>query len=491
MRIRVATFRSNCFAATFVAAIACAEVDVHGDEAPLTPLTPAVATTANEAPVEKPSDRYVAAAELYRASKWNAAATAFEHFLSEHADDARAEQARFFLGECLLRDDKPAEAAEAFRLVLKTAAEPATIAAAQFRCGEALFQAGKHAEAVTALETFVDAQPKHAATARGWYYLAEATFALGRFEQAEHAAAHFTAVYADESTAPRVALLQAAALVQLGRNQEARAVLTPLEAEAGERRNPAFDVLDGSLDAADIDAALAHGELDAAQSQIKRFLKVHAAHELAPYVAFRSAEISFAEGKWNEAAERFAAVLVRKELNAELRPSAWLGRVQALAQDRNWDEVLTVAAEAREKLSTWPRRYEFDYLRGRAHLAKAEMNEARTAFGRVLSSNDAVGTETAALAQYMTAETHFLQRHYDTALADYRRAAEHKYPYWQAAAQLQAGKCCEQLHRPEEARAAYDVVLTDFAESAFAAEARTRREACLRQASAPAAPQRK
>lgn len=480
----------NCFAATLVAAIACA-AGAYGEDAPLTPLTPTGSQTPAASEPTATTDRYVAAAEHYKASKWSDAAAEFDQFLAESPDDPRAAQARFFLGESLLRNQKPAEAAAAFRLVLKTATDPATVAAAQFRYAEALFLATSHQEAATALETFLDAQPTHPAAARGWYYLAESAFALNQFERAEFAAAYFTARHPDDASVARAALLQTASLVQLGRNLEARTVLTPLAAEAGDKRDAVLDVLDGSLDVAEIDAALARGDLDDAETRIKLFLREHPQHDFAPYVAFRSAEIAFAGGNWAEAADQFANVLQNQSLSAELRPLARLGQVQALAQDRNWDDVLTVAAAAQKNLNTWSRRYEFDYLLGRAHLAKAEMNEARTAFARVLSNNDAVGTETAALAQYMTAETYFLQRRYDAAIADYRRAAEYKYPHWQAAAQLQAGKCCEQLKRPDEARAAYDAVLSDFADSPFAAEARQRREACERQASAPGTPQRK
>lgn len=487
---RIVVHHRNCIAATLVAAFACAGGNVRGEDAPLTPLTPAAAESSKTEKPAEPSDSYAAAAEHFGQAKWSEAAAAFQAFLVERPDDPRTVQARYFLGESLLRDGKHAAAAAAFRTALQSADDPATQAVAQFRLGEASYLSRKYADAVATLDMFLDAHPAHPAAPRASYYLVESAYSAGQYERAETAAAYFTAVYPDAVGAPRAALLQAASLLQLGRTHEARTVLVPLAAEAADR-DPTIDALTASLELAAADEALAAGDLATAETRFRQFLTEHKSHDLASYATYRLAELAAAAGKWSDAAAQFASALKQEKLSADLRPLAWLAQVQALAQDRDWDAVLKVTEAAGQNLRTWSRRYEFDYLRGRAHLAKAEMNEARTAFGRVLSSQDAAGTETAALAQYMLGETHFLQRRYDAALADYRRAAEHAHPHWQAAAHLQAGKCCEQLNRPDEARAAYNAVLRDFAASPFAAEAQTRREACLRQAAAPGTPQRK
>lgn len=490
MRKRSATYRPTCIAATFVAAIACAH-PAWSEDAPLTPLNAPPAAAKQSESQTMPTDAYEAAAAAFRDGKWSTAAEGFRSFIAEKADDPRVEQARFFLAEALLRDGKHAAAAETFETVLQSATDAAIVTAAQFRCGEAAYLARDFDRAMKSLTTFLDAQPQHIAAPRAWHYLSEAAYSTGQFDQAEIAAAYFTACYPDDPAAARVATLQTASLLQLGRVREARTVLTPLQADSNSADDPTLRVLAGSLQVAAADEALAAGDLKLAAAAFEQFTVDHPQHELAPYAAYRLAEIASAEGEWVSAAKQFAAVIERGDLDRELVPTAWLARVQALAQDRDWAAVLTIAAEAQTQLTDWPRNYEFDYLRGRAHLARAEMKDAREAFSRVLASSNAKGTEVAALAQYMTAETHFLQRRYAAALVEYAQVGEHAHPHWQAAAQLQAGKCCEQLQRPADARLAYETLLRDFADSPFAAEARSRRDACLRQASAPAAAQRK
>jgi TolA-binding protein len=489
MRKRSATYRPTRIAATFVAAIACAQSG-WSEDAPLTPLN-APPATATQPAAPMPTDAYEAAAAAFRDGKWSTAAEEFSGFIAEKAGDPRVEQARFFLAEALLRDGKHAAAAATFETVLQSATDPAIVTAAQFRCGEAAYLARDFDRAMKTLTKFLDAQPQHAAAPRAWHYLSEAAYATGRFDQAETACAYFTACYPDDAAAARVATLQTASLLQLGRVHEARTVLIPLQADSASADDPTLRVLAGSLQVAAADEALAVGDLKLAAGAFEQFAVDHPQHELAPYAAYRLAEIASAEGEWVSAAKMFAAVIERGDLDRELVPTAWLARVQALAQDRDWAAVLTVAAEAQTQLTDWPRNYEFDYLRGRAHLARAEMKDARVVFGQVIVAPNAKGTEVAALAQYMTAETHFLQRRYAEALVEYAKAGEHAHPHWQAAAQLQSGKCCEQLNRPADAQVAYETLLREFADSPFAAEARSRRDACLRQASAPAAAQRK
>ena len=126
-----------------------------------------------------------------------------------------------------------------------------------------------------------------------------------------------------------------------------------------------------------------------------------------------------------------------------------LRHAQALAQQEKWIEAKRIAGRIAAQYPDFEAQYEVDYLLGRCLARKALFREAREAYQRVTRSGTGGKTETAAMAQWMIGETYFHQKQYHLALREYLRVETlYAYPNWQAAALLQAGKCCEQLgHR--------------------------------------------
>ena len=79
------------------------------------------------------------------------------------------------------------------------------------------------------------------------------------------------------------------------------------------------------------------------------------------------------------------------------------------------------------------------------------------------------------MAQWMIGETYFHQKQYHLALREYLRVETlYAYPNWQAAALLQAGKCCEQLGHWNLAANFYRRTLKDFANTDFKKKAEQR-----------------
>jgi TolA-binding protein len=420
--------RNRVNAAILVAAFACARL-------------------ASAADAEQPADRYAAAVEQFRNGQYADVVDALRTALKEQADDPRAAAARIYLAEALLHSNRPAEAAVEYRRYLKSDVADEARATAEFRLAEALFLAADWQAAVEAAATFVDDHPTHSAAPRARHYLGEAAYSAGDYALAEKTLARFIADHPDDPQTERAALVRAACLLQLGRAAEAWKILAPRLDEKADRRNPLVEQLAGAAIIVRADEAAADGRLDEAEAEYDRLLKTLPRHERAPYAAFRRAQLAIERGDWPVAAERFSAAARRGDLGDELTPLARLGQAQALAQDHQWDELLDVAAAAKRQHARWPRVYEFDYLRGRAYIAKAELNEARTAFALVLAAKAAAGTETAVLARFMTAETYFLQQSYEPALAEYEQVAACDLAPWQAAAQRQCDRCRERLGR--------------------------------------------
>ncbi len=137
-----------------------------------------------------------------------------------------------------------------------------------------------------------------------------------------------------------------------------------------------------------------------------------------------------------------------------------LRQAQLTARRQQWTEVLKLLDGFDQKYPEFELDYEVDYLRGRALAGRAEMTAAREAYHRVLSNTSAQKKETAAMAQWMIAETYFHQHDYARAKEIYLKVIErHTQPEWQARAALQAGKCWELEGRWDKAKSLYSTAL--------------------------------
>jgi TolA-binding protein len=126
--------------------------------------------------------------------------------------------------------------------------------------------------------------------------------------------------------------------------------------------------------------------------------------------------------------------------------------------------------------------YEVDYLLGRASADQADFDGARRSYQKTIRSPQGAKTETAAMAQWMIAESYFHQKNYDAALREYLRVEIlYAFPRWQALALLQAGKCRQLLGESAEAARLYERVQTRYADSPAAAEAAQRLRAAASQ----------
>ena len=140
-----------------------------------------------------------------------------------------------------------------------------------------------------------------------------------------------------------------------------------------------------------------------------------------------------------------------------------LRRAQIMAWRNEWPEALAAAQAVIDEQPDFRRRYEADYVVGRALMALARLDEARTAFQRVVDDPHGSASETAAMAQWMIGETYLHQRQYREAIRAYLKVELlYDYDHWRATALLQTAACYECLQEPEEARRIYQQLIDQF-----------------------------
>ncbi len=188
------------------------------------------------------------------------------------------------------------------------------------------------------------------------------------------------------------------------------------------------------------------------------------------------AESLYRRADYGAAAERLDALTAKAQAHDE----SWLAiiplrRAQILARNKKWADAYRLASKIEQDYPGFDSLYEVDYLLGRCLAARAEFDEARGAYRRVIGSPQGAKTETAAMAQWMIGETYFHQKNYEAALREYLRVEIlYDFPRWQAAALLQAGKCHEQLGQIDEAKQLYRCLVETYPDSPFTERAKKR-----------------
>ncbi|MBL8826217.1 MAG: tetratricopeptide repeat protein, partial [Planctomycetaceae bacterium] len=210
---------------------------------------------------------------------------------------------------------------------------------------------------------------------------------------------------------------------------------------------------------------------------LTRIIELAPQHALRPLAEFWLAEAAYRQRQFDVALKRLEALA--PQASGEVKPS-WaamvpLRRAQILVQQKKFTEAREIAEKIATDFPQFEQQYEVDYVIGRAHASAAEFDEAREAYQRVIRSPRGGRSETAAMAQWMLAETYFHQRNYEAALKEYLRVETvYAYPTWQALGLLQAGKCYEQLGQWSQASETYARLIKNHPQSSHAQEASQR-----------------
>jgi TolA-binding protein len=233
--------------------------------------------------------------------------------------------------------------------------------------------------------------------------------------------------------------------------------------------------------------AMSRSQWDEAARSFETLIREFPDGALRLVADYGAAEAAFRQNDYQAALERFD----RLARQTRGRPDRWLAVIalrlaQTLCHRKQWDEAYQVASKIAEEYPDFQEQYEVDYVIGRCLSTRAEFEQAREAYRKVIRSSQGAKTETAAKAQLMIAESHYHQKNYEAALREYL-ALEilYDYPAWQAAAVFQAGKCHEMLGEWKQAVEQYRRLLEAYPDTSFTQEATERLQAAGRQAGEP------
>ncbi len=195
---------------------------------------------------------------------------------------------------------------------------------------------------------------------------------------------------------------------------------------------------------------------------------------------FRTSEALLAEQKLDEA-QKLLLELKDQQSEPKVSKSYWYPRVWVLLAEiylrqKNYGKVAETATAFENWDSKSDRLFEVFEILGRAYKNQAEWDKARTAFERTLSDPNSRGTETAAKAQLLIAETYWHQEDWSEAQKAYLKVYHiyKTYPEWQAPALYQAALCDEKLEQWNKAKETYEEVQAEFPTSPFSEKAAKR-----------------
>ena len=401
----------------------------------------------------------------------------------------------------LLKAGKLAEAAEKFDQLLRRNPPAAMAAEAALARGQCLEKLQRFEQSLAMYQLVVQQYPQAAQHAEALLAAARLCEKLRRFADA---AGYYQRLVDDH---PRSSLRETAlygwawALLDSGRAGEGRAIFERLVAEYPQSRlaaDAAYRLAQQAFSARDypktkklLQAALA-AQADPEVRKHAQFLLGQTAVAEEDWLEVRRLFEDFAR-QYSDSALKLAAefwvaesFFRRHELDAaearlgqlakqcQGRSEPWMAMIplrqaQILGHRKKWDEAYKLASTIKAQYPDFEQQYEVDYLIGLCLHDRAELDEARKAFERVIRSPAGAKTETAAMAHWMIGETYFHQKNYEAAKRTFL-AVEilYDYPKWQAAALLEAAKCCQLLGQHNEAVDLYARITTHYRETPYA-----------------------
>jgi TolA-binding protein len=408
---------------------------------------------------------------------YEVAAERFQQFLKEHADHKLAAEAGFMVGDALQRGSKFAEAAAAFEEAYKKFAphEQAFLAGLQAaRLQARLKQADEANRIYTAVEGQFSKRPEHDQLLNEWALI---LYEAERYAEADELFRRITNEHPDSSVADNARFSLAESDLVNGKLQLARtsfaALATDEKADTEVQEDSLFRVI-----GIDADAEKWKDVVVSTDQFAKQFAESHYLSDVQFYLG--NAQLNLGDV---ELAEKSLGQLAEQASDPAIGESAWIGHLWALlaesqVRQKKYVAVIATAEKARSWNANSPTHYMVDEVVGRALKNQAKFTEALAAFTRVIESETGSRTETAAKAQLMIAEIHFLQKKYPTARDGYLKVYFlYKFPEWQAPALFQAGQCEELIGTKESRDSAqkwYQTLQKEFGTTDFSKRAADR-----------------
>lgn len=362
------------------------------------------------------------------------------------------------------------QALAAYELVIERYGSPQRTGAALLGAAQLHGQLGQPAKAAELYQRLLNEFPDSAPQDAVLYQLAWACHDSGNTAAAEEVFRRLHTDHRGSRFWGDATYRAANAAFTAGRHDEAGHMIGELLAS-----HPQGDVLAHALFLQGRVAA-AQEKWDAVSAPLDRLLREFPEGAFRPAAEYYVAEVLYQKGRYEDAARRFGELAPRLAGKTDKWvPMVPLRQAQSLAHLQRWAEARRIAEGTTAAHPNFEAQYEVDYVLGRCLAGQALFQEARAAYQRVVRSIAGGKTETAAMAQWMIGETYFHQKDYNAALKEYLRVEIlYAYPKWQAAALLQAGKCCEQLGHWSLAARHFERVVNEFGNTEFKVEAEQR-----------------
>jgi TolA-binding protein len=398
--------------------------------------------------------------------------------LDQGPEPTLAAEAALVRGQILERLGRPDAALAMYDLVVETYAESEQFPQALWAAARVRDELDQDREAASLYERLATTLPDFPQIDAVLYHWAWALHDLDRREESLSLFERLRREHPQSAYWADATFRLAQSGFEQGENDRSRKLVAEIVArQTGDeiRQNALY--LNGQIAAAD------ERWIDASRS-FERLLQEYPETSLRLLVEYGLAEVAFRQDDYEAAEERFD----RLARQTRGRTERWLAVIslrlaQTLCHRKQWDEAYEVASKIAAEYPDFEELYEVDYVLGRCLSTRAEFEEAREAYRKVIHAPGGAKTETAAKAQLMIGESFYHQRNYQTALREYL-ALEilYDYPTWQAAAVFQAAKCHEMLGEWKEAAQQYARLVRTYPESSFTEEATKRLVAAKRRA---------
>jgi len=408
----------------------------------------------------------------FRTGKLEPAALAFGQLVERYPASPLAAEAAIMRAKVLGQVGRSEDALEAYLLVVTNYDKSEQAVAAMLEAARLLEKSGRKAEAIPLLRRIVQEHPNEDSLDGVLYQLAWLLSDQGQPDEADRLFQQISAEYPDSAywaDATYRLAQRAASAKQYDRARQFADQLTPANCTSEILEHALF--LQGQLAASTQRWPKVVGPL---QELLTRFPNT----ALSGAASFWMAEAFYQQKEYEKAAEWFGK-LKPEQLTEEpaWAPTIALRRAQMLAEQQKWQEAYDLANGIEKEFPQFVQQYEVDYLLGRCLTQQRKTAAAMERYERVIRSAEGGRTETAAMAQWMIGEAYAARLDLDQALkAYYRVESLYRYPHWQAAALVQAGKCHELKRENADALSAWRQVLAKYPDSSYAAEAAERLE---------------
>jgi TolA-binding protein len=210
------------------------------------------------------------------------------------------------------------------------------------------------------------------------------------------------------------------------------------------------------------------GEKVSAAESFQQVVERFSSTDFAKASLFALGELSFADKPADGI--RFYRLLADRADAGNYGAVARLRLAQSHLKLGEWDEAANMAERLMNDSVEKAAREEATYVRARVFQQKAEFDRAREMYRSIIGGER---TETAAKAQFMLAETLFLQERWNEAIKEFLKVSIlYPIPEWQSLALVEVGKCHARQSQRGEAKKAFEEVIAKFGSLPAAEEAK-------------------